>query len=190
MKNERFYNFMVEIYRDDFQFAEQINALLQENEVIYIEHDKDIDEQGEIKKPHYHFVVKLKNACTISALSKRVGVAENMIEPIKRSFNGALKYLIHYNCENKYQYEIEEVKSNSDKLLRKFQDLVSEEIPEVDKVISIQDYIDNSKGIVTLAQLGRYVQSINKWDAFRRNMVYFIRLIDEHNSRIYESNIS
>lgn len=182
MDNKRFYSFNLVIYEDDEKFSEQMFSLLQEQDCIYIRHDKDVTDDGDLKKAHYHFVLRLGNACTISALSKRVGVAENMIEPIKKSFNGALKYLIHYGYDNKFQYEQSEVKSNSDKLKQRFEDLVSKEIPEVDKVISIQDYIDSFNGPLTLSILGRYVQKINKWDAFRRNMSFFIRLVDEHNA--------
>jgi len=184
MNNKRNYNYLCVIYEDDANFDNQMFELMQLNEVIYIRHDKDLTDEGEEKKPHYHFVIKLKTACTLSALSKRVGVAENMIEPIKKSFNGSLKYLIHFKDDNKYQYDAEEVKSNSDKLLRKFKDLVADEEAEVEKVISIQDYIESINDYIDLGMLGRYVQKINKWDAFRRNMMYFCKLIDNHNAKI------
>ena len=184
MDNKRFYNFIIVIYEDDEKFDTQYFNLVQESESIWIRHDKDIDDEGKTKKPHYHFVLKLKNAKTISALAKHLDVAENMIEPVKKSMNGSLKYLIHYGCDNKYQYDPQEVQSNSQKLKRKFDDLVTKDIPEVDKVISIQDFIENSHDYIDLAILGRYVQKINKWDAFRRNMMYFIKLVDNHNGKI------
>lgn len=197
MNNKRFYNFVVVIYEDDDNFTKQRFNLLQEKEIIFIRHDKDVYENdvlddnkevihaaGDLKKPHYHYVLKLRNACTISALAKRLEIAENMIEPVKKSLNGCLKYLIHFGCDDKYLYSVEDVESNSDKFLRRFRDLVSEEISEVDKVVSIQDYIESINDYIDLAVLGRYVQKINMWDAFRRNMMYFCKLIDQHNSRI------
>lgn len=184
MDNKRYYNFILVIYEDDERFKEQYDNLTQENEVIWIRHDQDIDDEGEVKKAHYHFILKLKNACTISALGKKMNIDAHMIEPVKKSFNGSLRYLIHYGNDNKYQYSADLVQSNSDKLKRKFLDLVTDDIPEVEKVISIQDYIESYNGWIDLSVLGRYVQKINKWDAFRRNMMYFIRLIDEHNSKV------
>ena len=185
MENKRFYNFLGVIYEDDENFDNQFFNLTQEKDAIWIIHDSDINEEtGEPKKNHIHFVIKLKNACTISALAKRLEVNDNMIEPIKKSLNGSLKYLIHYGNDNKYQYDKDDVQSNSPKLKRKFQDLVTESIPEVDKVISIQDFIESCHDYIDLATLGKYVQKINMWDAFRRNMTYFIKLIDHHNGRI------
>lgn len=182
MKDKRFYNYLMVLYEDDACFKEQYKCLMAESDVIYIRHDKDIDEEtGELKKPHYHFVLKLKNACTLSALSKRVGVAENLIEPIKKSFNGSLKYLIHFGYDNKYQYSVDEVKSNSPQLKRRFEDLVNKDTPEVEKVIALQDYIDSCMTRITMSQLSRYAQKINQWDAFRRNYSLFRDLVAEHN---------
>lgn len=182
MDNKRFYSFTLVIYEDDPMFKNQFENLQSLNENLYIRHDNDVNEEtGEPKKPHYHYVLRLKSACTISALSKRIEVPEHMIEPVKKSFNGSLKYLIHYGLENKYQYEVDEVKGNSERLKRKFEYLVNTETPEVEKVMSIQTYIESYYGPLTMAMLGRYVQKINQWDAFRRNMTYFSKILDEHN---------
>ena len=201
MNNKRFYNFIVIIYEDDENFDKQYFNLLLEKDEIHIRHDKDIFDKdvfeednetikyhaGDDKKPHFHFILKLKNACTISALAKRIEVKENMIEPIKKSLNGALKYLVHYGYDDKYQYDSSLVKSNSDKLLAKFLDLVTKDVPEVDKVVDIQNYIESFPDIIEFGILGRYVQKMNLWDAFRRNITYFSKLVDSHNSRIAAS---
>lgn len=182
--DKRFRNFLLVIYEDDLKFRGQLNSLLQEGKCAYIRHDKDLDDEGKLKKPHYHIVLNRKDACTISSLSKRNNVEEHMIEPIKKSFNGALKYLIHYNCNDKYEYEVEDVKFNDLTLERKFLDLVNKEIPEVEKVMSIQDFIESCNDYIDIGVLGRYVQKINQWDAFRRNITYFIKLLDSHNGKI------
>ena len=108
-----------------------------------------------------------------------------MIEPVKRNFNGCLRYLIHYGCDDKYQYDINDVKSNSDKLLKKFKDSISDDTSEVEKVISIQEYIESYPDNIKWSILARYVQKINMWDAFRRNMTFFTKLVDEHNADIF-----
>ena len=186
MDKKRFYSFICVIYDDDENFENQMFNLLQEKDVIYIKHDRDVNEEtGELKKPHYHFVIKLKNACTISALANRVGVGENMVEPIKKNVNAAMRYLIHDKCENKFQYDVKDVKSNSDKLLRKFQDLILDETPETDKIITIQDYIDSFDGqYVKLSLLAKHVQKINMWDAYRRNYSIIKDLVSEHNAMV------
>lgn len=187
MNNKRFYSFNLVIYEDDERFTFQFEELNNLQESIWIRHDKDLkedSEEGELKKPHYHFVIRLKNASTISALAKRLNVDEHMIEPIKRSFNGSLKYLIHYGYDNKYQYSSDEVRSNSDRLYRKFLDLIRKEEPEVDKVESIEEFIVNTNDYIDWVILGRYVRKKNLWDAFRRNMSYFTKVVDSHNAKI------
>ena len=153
-------------------------------ECCWIRHDKDLNDDGEYKKPHYHFVLKLKNACTISALSKNSFIPENLIEPIKKSLNGALKYLIHFQLDDKYQYSAEEVQSNSIKLKEKFMKLVTEQISEVQKVITIQDYIEKKTSYVSWSELGKFAQENDFWDAFRRNLTYFDKLLNSHNGRV------
>ena len=182
--DKRNYNYLCVIYEDDKDFDTQMFNLLQENEVIYIRHDKDVTEEGEEKKPHYHFVIKLKTACTLSALSKRLGIAENMIEPIKKSFNGSLKYLIHFKDDNKYNYDMDDVKSNSEKLLKRFKELVSDEIPGGDHVMSIQDYIDSQTDYIKMRDLGRYANSIGVWNYFMRYYQYIRDIVSEHNGEI------
>lgn len=184
MDNKRYYNFNLVIYEDDKRFKEQFKLIQEEKYAIWCKHDKDVDDEGNLKKPHYHVILKLKTACTISALAKRINVDEHMIEMVKKSLNGCLKYLIHYGLDNKYQYDKKNVKSNSDKLKRRFEDLVTKDVPEVEKVISIQEYIESCNDYIDFGILGKYVQKINMWDAFRRNMTYFIKLVDSHNGKI------
>ena len=185
MDKKRYYNFTLVIYEDDENFKEQMESIKQTHESIWIRHDKDINEEtGELKKAHYHVVLKLKVNCTISALSKKLGINENMIEPVKKSLNGCLKYLIHFGDDNKYNYDKEEVQSNSDTLKRRFDDLVSKDTPEVDKVISIQQFIEEYNDYIKISFLSKYVQKINVWDTFRRNYAFIKDLVNEHNGKI------
>lgn len=196
MNNKRFYNFILVIYEDDKDFKQQFANLQINYASIFIRHDKDVyendevDEKGKIihnagdlKKPHYHFIIKLKNAKTISAISKDSLVAEHMIEPVKKSFDGALRYLIHYGRDDKYQYSEDDVKSYDDKLLRRFQKAVNNDMTEEEKTEKIEDFIHNSGRFIEFKDLGAYVRKIGKWDAFRRNMSYFQRILDEHNNK-------
>lgn len=59
-------------------------------EFAYILHDKDTDENGELKKPHIHWVGRLKAARYLAALADDLGIAENMIERC-RSFDAFIR---------------------------------------------------------------------------------------------------
>ena len=80
-------------------------------------HDKDVDEDGVIKKAHYHVVLRFPNQTWSSALAKELGIADNYLEK-PRSFDNALMYLIHYNDSDKYQYSIDDVKGTLKKRLK------------------------------------------------------------------------
>lgn len=184
MNNKRFYKFIAVIYEDDKDFKTQFANLQINYSSIYILHDKDVDEEtGELKKPHYHFIICLKNAKTISAISRETGINDNMIEPIKKSYPGALRYLIHFKDEFKYNYSKDEVHSLDDKLLKDFYKYVDEDVSEEDKTEEIETFIDSSSTYVSISCLGKYVRTINRWDVFRRNITYFKMILDEHNRK-------
>lgn len=196
MNNKRFYNFTCVIYEDDKRFNEQFVNLKMNYDCIYIRHDKDlydedlyddeknlIHQAGDTKKPHYHFVIKLKNAKTISAIANACNIDEHMIEPVKRSFDGALRYLIHYNYDNKYQYSPDEVESLNEKLLVKFKKLIYDDMSEEEQTEKIEDFLKNATQRVKLSQLGAYARHIGQWSCFRRNMSYFKAVLDEYNRK-------
>lgn len=71
-------------------------------------HDRDINEYGEIKKAHYHYVIKLDSTQTNEWLANTLEITPNYIQKII-SLKGALDYLTHKYSPNKFQYEEEEL---------------------------------------------------------------------------------
>ena len=184
------------LYEDDKRFQEQFVNLKMNYDCIYIRHDKDLYDEdlfdedmklihsaGETKKPHYHFVIRCKNGKTISSIAKTCNIDDHMIEPVKRSFDGALRYLIHYGNDKKYQYSPDEVESLQEDLLIRFRQKVLEHVSEEEQTEKIEDFLKNSTQRVKLSQLGAYARHIGQWSCFRRNMSYFKAVLDEYNSR-------
>lgn len=81
-------------------------------EYAYIIHDKDTDEKGELKEPHIHLALRFDNGYDTKHISQWFGITENYISKLKGEWIDLLKYLIHKNAEDKYQYLEEEVVSN------------------------------------------------------------------------------
>lgn len=73
-----------------------------------ITHDKDTDENGEIKKSHVHVVLKLDSTQPNKTVAENLGIKPNYIQVIV-SLKGALDYLIHKYTPNKYQYDESEL---------------------------------------------------------------------------------
>lgn len=67
-------------------------------------HDKDLDKEGNLLKPHYHVVVYRKGPTTFKAMA-RLSRSLNATRPIELwSLKGSVKYLNHSNAKNKFQY--------------------------------------------------------------------------------------
>lgn len=80
--------------------------------VFIINHDKDINENGELLEPHTHIYLEYSNPRKISTVANLLEVEANFIE-IVRNKKGYLRYLTHLDEKEKHIYEAEEVYTNS-----------------------------------------------------------------------------
>lgn len=90
-------------------------------------HDQDKDEAtGELKKTHVHWVGRVvteegKNSYVpLSSVAHALGIAENYIE-FAKSEKSAIRYLIHADDDDKYQYSVSCIESNYS-LIKYFRD--------------------------------------------------------------------
>lgn len=112
--NPRKYNFALMLYNEWENFDEILgNALYQCAKYAYITHDKDIDEDGDVKKAHTHVWVTYNNACTLTALAKRIGIDKRFIQ-YANDDKSRIRYLVHLDDPKKYQYKREDIHSNTD----------------------------------------------------------------------------
>lgn len=79
-------------------------------EWAYCLHDSDVNYDGELKKPHIHWVGR-GDPRTLSAVAKFLGLKENEVE-LGKNFKALIQYLIHLNNPEKAQYSIENVVTN------------------------------------------------------------------------------
>lgn len=141
---------------------------------IYILHNRDLNDDNEIKKEHYHVILHFPNARTTSTISKQLGVGEHLFYEIK-SLNGQLRYLIHYDDDDKTRYETDEVKGTL-YMLGKFKRSFRDSQDEATDVSLIYEFIvDND--IDDLQDLLNFVLDNNLYSSFRRNYVMFKDLI-------------
>lgn len=86
-------------------------------------HNKDIDINGELKKEHYHIVLSLEfknksHTCyEKSDIAKLFGRNLESIEKVNNP-TGIIRYLIHCDNNDKYQYDLEEVITNDIDILQ------------------------------------------------------------------------
>lgn len=144
---DRFRLFSLVLYKESesYDFNEVMFNVKSYKFYAYIRHDEDINDEGRKKKCHFHVILKLDNACTINALSKKLGIPINFIQHI-RNERAMIRYLIHFDDEDKYQYNFEEIKCsrNYQRFIKKcFEDKETEE-----QIISnINIFINNLNGL-------------------------------------------
>lgn len=158
-KNDRYRSFLILLYEDTTSY--DINNVFFEingfKKYAYIRHEPESNE----KKSHYHLYISLDSACTISAVSKRLGVPPQFIQHV-RSERASLRYLTHVDYPEKIQYEIKDIKYSLNierSLLKSYSDVES----EIDIINNIHNFILSLKNDYTynqaLIELIKFVNS-------------------------------
>lgn len=143
-------------------------------------HDKDTDDDGNVKKAHWHIVLRFKNAVWNTSVAKELGIASNYMQKCN-SLDGALLYLVHYGIEDKYQYDLEAVTGS---LAIRLASLLSD-TDESTRALNIYDIIRNSPGIVTYTEVFEKACKSGLYGDFRRMGSGVMWLINDHNTAIY-----
>lgn len=138
-----------------------------------------VHHEGELKKAHYHVVVRFKNARWLTAIAKDLDIAENYIR-VSHNFVRSLLYLVHYYEPDKYQYNPNEVFGT---LKQRFKEAYSSEgKSESEKVMDIFAEIDKCEFKVDFQVFVKHIASIGYWDVLRRSSSLILRYLDLHNS--------
>lgn len=153
-------------------------------------HDKDLKDDGTLKDPHYHILVYFDNACTLSALMKKLNFEKK--EKIKYYKKGSdegrldyrVRYLIHFKNKDpfKFEYSLDCIHSNDENLDRFFTD---DDNKQNSDITMLFDYFDSREDkLISYRNFLNYVFQSNLWGTYRKNAVIFNRLLDEHNESI------
>lgn len=179
LKKENGRNFCLLLYPEDATHNLALEKIKVNYDYAYILHDKDVTEDGEIKKAHWHVVINVgKNARWNTAIADELGITPNYVEKCGK-LDRALQYLVHYNEPDKYHYDLEEVHGNLKTRLKI--EINKDEKTEGEKVVELLDYIDNHVGYLKIRDFSRYCASNGYWDVFRRSGAIFLKMIEEHN---------
>lgn len=112
----------------------------------YILHNCDTDENGVLKKSHYHVYLYFENARYYSAIANEFCIAENNIEPVK-NVRSLIRYFSHIDNSEKYQYNYTDIVAFNMDIEKHYAD-VSESM----RINSMLDLIEDclSKGMPTI----------------------------------------
>lgn len=173
--------YRLELYSD---CPEHVKAMEIINSGIYeyacICHDKDVDDDGVIKKAHYHYVLRFPNAKYKNALLKELGIAYNYCLACD-DVDGALLYLIHFRDSSKFQYDISEVQGSLKIRLAELLEKYGK--GESERVVELFNFLDSVNGFISVREFSRWCAENGYWDIYRRSASIFLKVLDEHNAR-------
>lgn len=122
-------------------------------------HDQDVDDDGNLKKLHLHWVGRC-DPRKVSSCAKILGLKENEIE-IGRDFKLLVQYLIHFNDSDKFQYSVESVESNIPDIAKYFRNLSEGQL--------VKD-LASAKMRMSWYDLIQYAVENDSYDILRRNL--------------------
>lgn len=179
------------LYPDDDTHMKALDTIRSSYSYVGILHNKDIwteeDEInnpehkfGDLKKSHYHIIIKFAQPRWNTAISAELGIATNYFEPC-RSFKNAGVYLVHFGIEDKYQYDISELEGSLAPDVVKALDPRSEN----ERIILLLSLIDDM-GWITYRKLLEVALQHDLYSDVRRMGFILSRVIDEHNCALAE----
>lgn len=148
-------------------------------EYASIIHDKDINkETGEIIKKHRHVIVILPNARTIESISKEYEINKEKIE-IVHNKKYMIRYLIHKDNPEKYQYKIEDIETNIE-IEKYFKEEKENESEQIKKILN---YINCKKRYISMQEIVTYAIEENCYCVLRRSTIIIKTLLEENNRK-------
>ena len=167
------------LYPDDPSHVKALERIKEDYDHAYILHEAE----EETKKPHWHVVLRFRNAQWNTALAKNLGISENYIRN-SNNLDKALQYLIHFNDSDKKQYDISSVKGS---LVDRLKTSINKVDRTEDEDASILiDYIVKSSKRITFSEFARYCVDNGYWATYRRGQNIFRLLIKEHNEDLWQ----
>lgn len=143
---------------------------------FYIKHDRDKNEDGTLKKVHYHIIVTKTNPATIKTVAKQLGIPQNYIQRVQ-NFKSMVAYLTHDEQQDKIQYSKDEIITNCSEIVNKAYSVDT----DADMGREIIDYIINNR-ITSITDLSVWAANSGYYSAYRRGFAIFSCLVREQGS--------
>lgn len=169
------------LYPDDPSHGFAIQALKgTAYSVVGILHDRDINVDGTVKKPHYHFVVKFANARSLTVVANELQIETRFLEAC-HSFKNSAAYLLHRGCPDKFQYSLNDVFGS---LKKQLEQQLSDDT-EDDRAMKIVGLLDGVDKPITMRDFIFICAENGLFSDLRRGGYLFVQALKEHNEKYY-----
>ena len=173
-------NFTLLLYPEDESHTIALEYIKKHYDYEYITHNKDITEDGELKKEHIHCVIRVgNNPRWITAVAEELQIPVNYIEGC--NLDKQLRYLIHFDNPDKHQYDITECKGNMTNRL--MESINKDKMTELEKINKMIELINNTDGYISIYNFTSWCCKAGCYDAFRRSQMIFLKMLDENNAK-------
>lgn len=142
-------NFDLLLYDEDETHRACLDKLAAGYKYIAIKHDKDrwTEEDklpdgvqvGDLKKPHWHVIIKFPQGRWDTAVAKDLGIARNYLQKCL-SYEGSLLYLVHRGMPHKHQYSVDECIGT---LIKDLEKALNDETDLNERVMDVLDILDD-----------------------------------------------
>lgn len=178
--------FTLELY-PEWSFFTNILSHLTSFQYAYILHDKDANDDGEIKKAHCHVVVKYGGYRTLSSVQNEyamLGMDKRFVNTCNK--RAMLRYLIHKDNPEKFQYKESEIKTNMpDEVELALKDIVTSEVA----FYQINKYIEESDKKITQSDLNNFCFDNGYLKGLKAYQSQINNARNEHNKNYEYSNL-
>ena len=140
-----------QIEHGDFNADKVIKALAEEHLTFAVSpiHDRDVDEDGSLKKSHYHLLLAYSSATTLNNICgwfNACGMPESDLHSVRVCASGVgyYRYLTHKDNPEKAQYDDNDIRvfNDSDELFKRFSKTSSDKIDDLVRIFQIVDELD------------------------------------------------
>lgn len=151
-------------------------------EWAHIRHDFDVTSDGEVKKAHIHVVGRLDGPRSPATVANMLGVPAQFVACKKGyTFRKGVRYLVHLDDPDKFQYEASDIVTNVD--IGKYIDPYA----DVEQAKSIFKKITDEKD-TSVVSLTKWSLDEGCWSEFRRAFPVWKAVMDELYHDVYRKN--
>lgn len=136
---------------------------------------------GTDKKAHIHLVVKFDNSKELGFVARTLGIDSRFVQKVE-SRSGMMRYLLHKDNPEKYQYPVTDLITN----IPNFEGKYLKETDSTMKACSLLEFIITCPRKLTISEVAVWATQNLVWDEFRRGQHIFTAIIFEHNNLIGE----
>jgi len=149
-------------------------------------HDKDVNPDGEIKKPHYHVIITYNGPTSFNVVKDITDSFNAPIPQALEQMRGYYRYLTHKDNPEKYQYDEKDITTINGFDISDFIELSKSEVNEIKR--KLQRFI-RDEDIREYSDLMDYLQDSDKkleHDVANSNTFFFDKYISSRRHKLMQ----